>query len=506
LSIDSRFYDLPYDFEKGAGASEAERCLLCDCSLCIDACTMIRWFRQNPKRIAADLGVSVLPVAGKIKRVGSRMMNSCNLCGLCDSVCPFGIDTCAAIEASRNILKESGHMAPAYHDFWMEDFAFSMSDEAYGVVYGQQPPDTGKAQIMFFPGCQLPASLPDTVTRTFDFISDMEPSSAMLLSCCGVPAQWASEKEVFQETTERLREEWYKLGKPEVLFACSTCREVFSKALPEIKGRLVYEWIVEQVPRAGSTKRYVPVVRSCVPAPQTKAAVFDPCNSRGDSAGQSAVRKLAKDLGYSLEELKLSGKEAACCGFGGHIYPANPGLLEEILDERASEAPGLPRITYCANCRDLFLHDGIESAHILEIVFPDPEPGAESAKQNNKDLPTLSERRENRRAVKARYSKPGACADSSAGDPQAKVPDNISLNIPKEIEAKMDRLLLLRDDVARVIDYCEKENSKTIDKTTGRSIGYYRYRLVTVWAEYEIAEDGSAAVYNVYSHRMQIDD
>jgi len=70
----------------------------------------------------------------------------------------------------------------------------------------------------------------------------------------------------------------------------------------------------------------------------------------------------------------------------------------------------------------------------------------------------------------------------------------------------MDRLLLLRDDVARVIDYCEKENSKTINKTTGRSIGYYRYRLVTVWAEYEIAEDGSAAVYNVYSHRMQIDD
>ena len=468
-AINEGFYELEYDFTLGRNDTEADRCPVCNCSACIDKCAMIRWFRQNPKRIAADLGVSVLPVGGKIKRVGSRMINSCNLCGLCTSVCPVGVDTCAAIEASRGILKESGHLAPVFHEFWMEDLAFSMSEEAYGVVFTESA--SGKtAPLLFFPGCQLSASLPDTVAGAFDFIAGSEPGAAMLLGCCGIPADWAAEKDVFNECITKIRADWESLGKPEVLFACSACKKTFEKALPEVKGRLVYELFALNeftiLDKAG------------------KAAVYDPCNSRGDTEGQAAVRVIAEKCGYRLEELELSLEEAACCGFGGHIYPANPGLLEMILSERAEDAPGILRLTYCANCRDLFLSGGMDAAHILEILFQDARGR----------VPTLSERRENRRELKSRF----------AAGQKYDEPSDI-LVIADGVEAKMDRLLLLRKDVERTVRYCEENSAKVIDTATGRFIGCCRDRLLTVWAEYSIGEDDRAYIFNVYTHRMKIE-
>jgi ferredoxin len=450
---------------------------------------MIRWFRQNPKRIAADLGVSLLPVEGKIKRVASRMINSCNLCGLCTAVCPVGVDTCAAMESGRRLLAESGHLPSAFHDYWMEDLAFSMSDEAYGVVSGDDlavnPPS-----VLFFPGCQLTASIPDTVARTFEFVRSKEPGAAMLLACCGIPADWAAEHEAFGNAIAKLRADWEYLGRPEILYACSACKKTFEKALPEAYGRLVYEWLAaNRADKTGGAARPYP------------AAVYDPCNSRDDKAGQAAVRTLAEGMGYALEELKLSGGDAACCGFGGHIYPANTGLTEAILDERGADAPNLPRITYCANCRDLFRYKGLDSLHILELLFPDESPGGKAA------LPTLSERRENRRALKTRYLSDADSALESLEPPETPFEyyNGMSLEIPLETEEKMDRLLLLREDVAKTIIHCEGKNAKAVDTKNGRSFGYHRERLVTVWAEYEISDEGRAYVHNVYSHRMEIE-
>ncbi|MDR0310673.1 MAG: FAD-dependent oxidoreductase, partial [Acidobacteriota bacterium] len=356
--INEKFYSLGYDFdaerpaESADGcAAEAFRCPGCNCSKCIDACTMIRHFRQNPKRIAADLGVTLLPVDEKIKHVASRMLNSCNLCGLCAAVCPVGVDTCAAMRESRNILKGNGHLPAAYHDFWMADMEFSMSEEAYLLTASDRAP----ARLLFFPGCQLTASLPDVVESAFAHIRRAEPGAAMLLSCCGVPADWAGEKAALAKAVAKIRAGWESLGRPMFLYACGACRKTFEKYLPEAKGILVYEWLAGQKnrPESGSEKYR-----------NRRACVYDPCNCREDANGRSAVRQLAREAGYKIAEIASGGEKAACCGFGGQIYSANPGLVEKILLERTS-ASELPYITYCANCRDLFLSKEKESRHIL---------------------------------------------------------------------------------------------------------------------------------------------
>ena len=478
--VNEKFYSLGYDFDTEKPAESADACAVesfrcpgCNCSKCIDACTMIRHFRQNPKRIAADLGVTVLPVDEKIKHVASRMINSCNLCGLCTAVCPAGVDTCAAMRESRNILKENGHLPAAYHDFWMADMEFSMSEEAYIVVGAERAP----ASLLFFPGCQLAASLPDVVESTFSYIRRVEPGAAMILSCCGVPADWAGEKTAFLEAVAKIRVDWENLGRPMFLYACGACRKTFEKYLPEAKGILVYEWMARQKDLPAAEKDH-----------GRRACVYDPCNCRNDAAGRSAVRQLARTAGYEIAEIAAGGEEAACCGFGGQIYSANPGLMEKILLERVS-ASELPYITYCANCRDLFLSKGKGSRHILEILF---------APETDSILPSLTDRRENRRTLKAKY----------AGE-KSVLPENpelkYDLEISPELEAKMNRLLLLRKDVSATIEHCEREGTRVLNPANGHFTGCHSGRVITVWVEY-VPEPavGRATIYNVYSHRMKI--
>ena len=485
--VNEKFYSLEYDFDAekpddavSDGISEAFRCPGCNCSKCIDACTMIRHFRQNPKRIAADLGVTVLPVDEKIKHVASRMLNSCNLCGRCTDVCPAGVDTCAAMHESRNILKENGHLPAAYHDFWMADMEFSMSEESYVSVVS----DNATAKLLFFPGCQLTASLPDVVADTFEYIRRIDPSAAMLLSCCGVPADWAGEKEALRDAVAKICADWEKLGRPLFLYACGACRKTFEKYLPEAEGILVYEWLAKQ--------KDIPVSESST---LRRTCVYDPCNCRSDAAGRTSVRRLAQSAGYETTELADGGENAACCGFGGQIYQANPDLLEKIIIERTG-ASELPYITYCANCRDLFLSKGKESRHILEILF---SYRADIAKR----LPSLTERRENRRALKAKYVGVKSVMPENPASRESQ--DKWELEISPELEAKMNRLLLLREDVREVVEHCERENVRILNPANRHFTGSRSGRVITVWVEYvPDAAAKRATVYNVYSHRMKI--
>jgi NADPH-dependent glutamate synthase beta subunit-like oxidoreductase len=473
--VNDKFYEIKYDFRAPAPAGanvsyadEARRCPACNCSLCIDACPLMEYYKTNPKRIAADLGVTVLPVEGKIKHVASRMLNSCNLCGLCDAVCPAGVETFAAMFESRRMMSDSGNIPAAFHDFWLADMQFSFSDGAYAVI----GPESAGSSLLFFPGCQLAASSPYAVEAAYKYIKSVRPDASMMLSCCGIPAAWAAENDMLERSVEKIRADWLKLGCPDVFFACSSCMQNFEQHLPEIKGRLIYEWLALNDDEL------------CYPNYIRASCVFDPCSSRTNEAGRTAVRKLAEKSGFSLSELDLSGPKAACCGFGGHIYPANPSLLGKVINKRTAAAEST-YITYCANCRDFFLHEGKDSLHILDILF---------AAEISVKLPGFSERRQNRAALKERFtgllSKP-------------RVP-SVTLDIPDAILRKMNDLLLLNEDAEDIVALSELTGAKLINIDGGRFVAYGKSLSVTIWVEYEMCSEARAVLHNIYSHRMSI--
>jgi hypothetical protein len=210
--------------------------------------------------------------------------------------------------------------------------------------------------------------------------------------------------------------------------------------------------------------------------------------------------------------------------------------VEEIIRARTA-ASDAEYITYCANCREFFRSAGKASRHILEILFAggvdnrcnanygggansasgasgayDAGRAKDASRANDADrakdadgtvktcppnLPDLSRHRENRRMLKSKF----------LGESRTpRTPPPVGVKIPPAMKEKMARLLLLDEDVTNVISFCEGQGRKLLDEKSGHYIGYLKIRVLTIWVEYEMADEANAVLHNVYTHRMEIKD
>jgi hypothetical protein len=223
-------------------------------------------------------------------------------------------------------------------------------------------------------------------------------------------------------------------------------------------------------------------------------ALYDPCSSRYLPGVQKSVRDLLAGMGYAVEELRMNRRYAQCCSYGGLISTVNPRLAKEIRDQRTS-ASARDYVTYCPNCRDDFAGNGKAAWHVLDFIF-----GGGSADGALKAPPTRSQRRENRRALKAKVMEAfwGERMESSKQDHEA-----VKLTLGGDVEKKMDDRFILLDEVKQVIRHAETSGAKLVDRENGHSIAHLKIGHVTYWVEYEPSGDGFK-VHKAYSHRIQI--
>lgn len=459
--------------------AEAGRCQQCQCDACVKYCDLMRSYRKYPKRVEEEVQTTIEPVSLSRKaRLGTRMIATCNHCGLCKQVCPVSLDTGTYLLDSHRRMVEEKAMPWAYHEFWLRDMDFSCK-EASAVI---NPSGSRMPRYLFFPGCRLGGSDPRLVLDSFGAILEREPSAALYQACCGAPAEWAGEEALHNEVTDRFLAVWESLGRPKVVFACLNCRQQLQRHLPQVEGMSIYElldsWNIPiTVTGAGRT-----------------VAVFDPCPSRDFPEAQRAVRSLAQKAGFRVEPLPLEGKYAQCCGWGGQVEIANPKYAEGVTRNRMEASP-LPYLVYCANCRDVFARRGKEAAHLLRALFPSDAGGLWDL-----PVPTATQGRENRRWLKRqlllRY-----CPEE--GDKMETAHTAAPLLITPELLEKMDRGYLLREDVEAVVETCERTGRSLTNPKTGTRVGHAQVGRMTVWVEYRNLENCRELV-NVYAHRMQI--
>jgi Fe-S oxidoreductase len=461
-----------YD-EKEARA-EAGRCLLCDCNLCSDGCELFGVVRKMPKQMVTDAMASL----HSAKSGGSvRAMSSCNLCGLCGKTCPQGIDMGRFYRDFRVFKREDALLPPAFHEFFMHDMRHANA-EAY---LASAAPGHDRAGRVFFPGCQLGASDPRHVELTYRHLLQRIPDMGLILGCCGAPAEWAAEAVVRDGVTEKLTGEWERLGRPEFVFACATCKLQFARHAPQIPSTSLYGVLLEVgLPEwAAGAER--------------EACVFDPCSSRSDPAMQSSVRQIAEKAGISLEELPYSGKKAQCCGWGGDIAVANPRLMDTIVRNRTG-ASSLPYITYCANCQEVFSRGGKASRHVLDIVL-----GIERTQGRP---PSLGQRRANRIAAKrAVLEREWGVDMADTGD---EAPNRLGpVSIPDDVLDRMYDDRILEEHVLTTIEHCETTGNAVYDPGRQLYIGHLRIGYITYWVEYAKSDRG-LVVSAAFCHRMEI--
>ncbi len=412
-------------------------------------------------------------------RKANRMIDSCTLCGLCDTLCPNDLAMGEVCLEARRDMVDVGHMPVSHHEFALRDMAHSRSTAA---AFARRQPGRAECAVAFFPGCQLSASSPWHVERVYAHLAARIPGGVgLMIDCCGAPALWSGRRALHDEVTASLRETWRSLGEPQIVTACSTCLKTLGEFLPEMKARSLWTVIDEIGWPDGARPRLAGPL-----------AIHDPCTGRRAIDAQRAVRRLAGGLGVELRE--LGGAESTtCCGFGGLASFANPEVTDKIVDRRIGESAD-DYLTYCAMCRDNFARHGKRSVHLLDLVFPSPDGGDPAARPD----PGFSRRRDNRVRLKARMLRETWGEDMTDPTPE------INLIVPENVRADMERKLVLVEDVARAIAEAEASGRKLKDKATGRSIATLRIGEFTCWAEYEATALGFL-LHRAWGHRMQVE-
>jgi Fe-S oxidoreductase len=467
-------------YQREEAIAEAGRCLQCECLECVKACTYLAHFKEYPGKCIRKVTKNITSHPGKSYRTHTPFINACSLCGLCGAVCPTDLNMAVVNAEARRIMWEKGFMPPAIHDFAIRDMDSSLA-APHSLVRNQ--PGYDSSSHLFFPGCQLAASAPDHVERTYRHLTGrLTDGVGLMLGCCGAPAAWSGRNDLFRGVLDTLAGRWDALGRPRVIHACPTCSLIFHEHLPQVPSVSLWEVLDSEGLPDGGPRGHGEAL-----------ALHDSCTARCDPGIQDSVRNLAVGLGYRLEELSYRREMTKCCGYGGLMYLVDKEVTAEVIASRVEESSS-DYLTYCSNCRDLFAAKGKPSYHVLDLVFEGYGAGTAA-----RPGPTFSERRENRRRLAEKM------LTELWGEAMPEPPEyaKVKLRIGPDTAAKMESEFILREDVQRVIYEAQRTGNKLEVPAKGRFIAHYRPSLVTYWVEYGVNGD-EYEVFNAYSHRMQI--
>jgi glutamate synthase (NADPH/NADH) small chain len=468
-------------YSREEAVSEAGRCIQCQCLECVRVCPYLQIYEKYPKKYIREISNNIAIIFGK-KRA-KDLINSCTMCGLCAEVCPNSLNMGDVSLLARNLMVDRGDMPPAIHDFPIRDMLFS-NGEKFALHKNQ--PGFGSSRYAFFPGCQLSALEPDYIEKIYsDLTSRLPGGVGLLFRCCGAPAKWAGRQGLLAGAMNQLREEWRKLGQPELICACSTCYQEIKTNLSPIPVTSLWQ-IYDQHGLPESPREQA--------SPRT-VALHDPCTTRHEPVFQECARRILARLGYRVEELPLSGDKAECCGYGGLVTYANPGLAAQITNTRAAESD-LDYVVYCANCKDFLSAKGKTAWHILDLIYGNSEQSAVAGRRLG-----YSQRQENRARLKEKMLKE-LWGETMQHEQAAQ--KTIRLNISEEMLSQAEARLILLEEIQQTIYHAEKTGLKAYSPETGHIMAHYRPQIITYWVEYSKDDNNSFTVHRAYSHRLEI--
>jgi NADPH-dependent glutamate synthase beta subunit-like oxidoreductase len=353
LAVEQRrgnFQEVELGLSKEEAKKEAERCLSCECKLCIQECEFLKQLCQSPKELAHRFELGYF-------REKPDIPYSCNLCDLCQKVCPEELNIGnMCLELRRQLAAEGLGPLPT-HRFVKVNQDWSLSDN---FALAQPDPESGECKRVFFPGCNLSGYSPSLVIKTYDYLRERLPGTGILLGCCGEPTHSLGEQAKSEQILNGVEAEMAKLGTSEIIVACPLCYRRIKQHAPQLKLSFLYEVMVGLgLPQGIKHKGWT-------------FSLHDSCSMRWEKGIQDSVRALAQMMGYQIEEMEHSREMTRCCGMGGMVAFANLQLSYNVTKRRIGEAH-FDILTYCAACREAFASEK-PAIHILDLAFnPDWE-------------------------------------------------------------------------------------------------------------------------------------
>lgn len=461
LPIDSDILD------REMAQQEASRCVRCECMECAKACAFIAHYKRYPKLYLREVYNNLSIAMGN--RTSNTLINSCALCDQCGAVCPYGLNLGEAIQSVRDIMVKTNKMPKSAFEFAVDDMLQANNESSFFV---RHQPGMNDSRYLFFPGCQLGASAPDIVEKTYNHLCDsLDGGVAFMHGCCGIMAKWAGREELFNETKAMLKKEWESLGSPTVIVACPTCRKSLDDVFKEVED----VWTVLLETGIPDVKRDLPVT------------IHDACGARDCEGTQQAVRELLSQLGCQVTEPKFTKDKTPCCGYGGLVQFSHSNIASELTEFCLRDIDET-NLTYCMGCRDRFAKAGARSIHLLELIF--------GTRTGDERAPGYSLRQDNRALLKRSMLR------DLWNEEQEEV-ERLILTYDEDLGALLEKRLILEEDVRAVIEEAEATGRFIEEMKSHLRIAHKQIGNVTYWVYYAPEGEGWR-VRRAYSHRMEI--
>ena len=323
---------------RGALQTISDSCISCE--LCKQECAFLQQYGK-PKHIADSFDPHNKDHQG--------MAFECSLCELCVAVCPVHIHPAEMFLEMRREAVRGGNGDFSEHGGIL---AYEKRGTSPRFTYYALP--TG-CDTVFFPGCALPGTRPDTTRSLFEHLRKTLPALGIVLDCCTKPSHDLGRDEYFTAMFAEMRDFLVKNGVRRVIVACPNCYKVFHTYGDQLAVQTVYEFLAQDgLPTGKKLSQTI--------------TVHDPCAIRHESGIHAAVRDLCARQGLTISEMPHHGKKTLCCGEGGSVGFVTPELAKKWAALREGETNGSPIVTYCAGCAN-FLGRVAPTSHVLDLLF-----------------------------------------------------------------------------------------------------------------------------------------
>jgi len=331
-----------------------------ECGTCLEACDHLKIREEAyPGRIARA-ALDGAPF-DDIRDLALK----CSLCGLCQEVCPEGIDFPRVVQEIRTEFMAEGVTDPEDFRFlWVDHdwHVYSLYRRAYGLDKAYAPLIKDACDTLFFPGCMMANDGPELVQAAAGWLGRKGDEVGMTLHCCGVPLFHLGLKDRADAYTDRLRAHMEATGARRVVTTCPTCQRQLKQA--GLKGPEVVS-IYQLMAEAGIR---VPVTGG------RSVTVHDSCSDRSGELGR-VVRSLLGD--YEIREMRHHGANTLCCGCGGIVPAVDPDTCAGRAETRLAEVEETGAdlcLTYCTSCAyKLGVHTREKPVrNVLELLFDNP--------------------------------------------------------------------------------------------------------------------------------------
>ena len=351
----TNFDEVERVYTKEEAFKESNRCLQCECRLCIKECLMLDKYTSSPKILFTEYlekGYEALDI---------KIAFSCNDCSQCTLRCPHELNIKDNfIEMKKDYVAKIGGYSDFASHIALDDGQELECSKKYcfNIVSKKNP------KYVFIPGCTVPASLPGEVEKVVYHLEEaLGEEVSTILRCCGRPTEMICETDVFNERYSRVQKEIEDIGAETIITICPSCFKTYNTYSG--KNMITYWEIMEQT--IGIPKSQINIGASS----DVVFSIHDPCVTRNMPTHHESIRWILKQLGYKYEEMNFNKTNTRCCGVGGMLSCVDTELFNQFNARRTADAKSDNILTYCGSCRGSMENGGKDAIHILELIFRD---------------------------------------------------------------------------------------------------------------------------------------